>query len=351
MGTKKDSTVEMPAKLDQSTSGNNSPAINSDGDVSVSYGLSEDEYKIEKQKDRNAFLREIRSIQNEKNDKFFLKENKKLVRLIIDNIEYNEFGARESNTLRHGIANFLDIPVEKVIIDMIKKGSTKVFVELPEDIVKILSDEKLQELKGKLSNLFRVRSVDTWQTLKRRFAFDLLDSFLSLCMEGICPVITSEHCYYLADISLDGYISQRSYYYYNEGIGRDNADRHYMAKKRVEQIFKCKVKPDLDENVFVLDRKQVNEEFYHSSRNRKAFWRSLSRRSRKKKGDAHNDYFAALEFMDTMNKLYKDAASMKVDLPLLDETRELLNKNTDMCNAIEMYSYCFFRQQFCCKSI
>lgn len=48
------------------------------------------------------------------------------------NIEHDAFDRRAENTLRHALAHFLDVPVDQISIIAVKKGSTKVVVELPE---------------------------------------------------------------------------------------------------------------------------------------------------------------------------------------------------------------------------
>lgn len=101
---------------------------------------------------------------------------------------------------------------------------------------------------------------DSFHITKRMRSFDLLDKYLDLCNRNICPVITENDIYHLADISIEGYIRERAYYYTipkDRIIGNDDKDRYCMAWNKLQKVYNCSMLTTIDQSIFMLDTKEV----------------------------------------------------------------------------------------------
>lgn len=291
-----------------------------------------DERIKELNKDRDRKIEEIR--------------NKKYAKVTL-NIPYDDFGSREENLLKHGLANFLQISIEEISIEMKERGSTEITISLPRHLSdKVIKQLLCQNNKEDISILDTIINVnilkqqDAFHAVKRKYAFDLYDIFLDHCMKGICPLISQAHSYYLIDISIEGYIANRAYYYSIDEIGRDSQDRFFIAQKKGKIMLECCVKkPSLNKEIFNEDQNQINKQYYKNAVKRKAYWNMLSGKYKNSK----EDYSNALYFVDKIKELY-DRGINKKQVEVLQELKELLVENLNIASALDMYKFCFLRQ-------
>lgn len=86
---------------------------------------------------------------------------------VVANIPYDQFGVREENTLIGGLANFLDISKNHILIKYVKEGSVIITVELPEEAAKkLLAAWKEPQFLASLSSL-KIKKVYDTQAAKK----------------------------------------------------------------------------------------------------------------------------------------------------------------------------------------
>lgn len=183
------------------------------------------------------------------------------------------------------------------------------------------------EFMLKMMLIRRRERSSIWHEIKRRFSFDLLDSFLTLCSEGICPIINKEHIYYLADISINCYVKERAFYYHEDGIGNDDDDQYFMAINKINKIFICQKKPELKSSVFDVDSLQVQKEYFYSARNRKAFWGYLTQNDI----CPQDNYCQACGFIEQQELLEEGSKG---------QYKDFIHNNLDKANGVDLYRFC-----------
>lgn len=300
----------------------------------IDYREKEISEKIQKlDKDRDRKIEEI------------VKEKRKYAKVTI-NIPYEEFNSREENLLKHGLANFLQISIDEINIEMKERGSTSVTISLPsylsDDTLEQLlyhKDKRIVDILTKIKSIKMLKNIDIFHNIKRNHAFNLYDNFLELCMNGICPSISKEHAYYLVDISSEGYITQRAYYYSIDNIGIDDKDRLCIAQRKGMVSLACTKTPSLNKEVFEKDQDQIKNHYYLNAVKRKAYWNMLSQKHKY----ADKDYNSAVYFVDKIKNLYDTGVNEK-KYEAVQELKKLLVENLNIANALDMYKVCFLRQ-------
>lgn len=268
-------------------------------------------------------------------------KTKSLIRISLD-VEYENFGTRDKNMLIHALASFLEISPEEISIEMIEKGSTQISIKLPKESAEKLRQAHANEISEALKDIGTFFSMaDMHHDIKRRLSFDIFDDLLNYCMESKCPKIVPEFHYFLIDISVEGYINEKSYFYSIDDIGKNDVDRSHLSRQRGTRMFKCPVKkPSLDARIFEIDKESFKQDIcYRGAIKRKAYWNYLS----KGRDNSKMNYYEALSFVEHMNELFTRGTGneKKVDL---QELEELLMNNLNIANALDMYKFCFLRQ-------
>jgi hypothetical protein len=167
---------------------------------------------------------------------------------------------------------------------MKERGNTELTISLPiylpDKVIRQLLCQNNKEgvsILNKIININILKQQDRFHDVKRKYAFDLYDIFLDRCMKGVCPLISQVHSYYLIDISAEGYIANRAYYYSVDEIGKDSQDKFFIAQKKGKIMFECGVKkPALNKATFDGDQNQINNQYYKNAVRRKAYWNMLS---------------------------------------------------------------------------
>jgi hypothetical protein len=176
---------------------------------------------------------------------------------------------------------------------------------------------------------------DACHDFKRRISFEILDGLLHSCNEGNCPVLDPAYHKCLIDISAEGYILKRAYYYSaNEGTESEKED-YYKAISRIERIFSCPLTPKLDAELFEIDNNdlQGNQDHQRGAERRKAFWRHLARKkSASIYGDHYSDYCDSCEFL----KIVTSDDSAKLNKAFYED-------NIDMVNGLDLFRFCIAR--------
>ena len=198
-----------------------------------------------------------------------------------------------------------------------------------------------KDSKQKFEEIKKLPEGDYKHILKRTISFDRLDQLLSSCKDGKCPIINEYDIYFLVDISLDGYVNDRAYYYFKDSLLGNDDDRYKNAKERINIVFKCKKKPKIDQNVFDKDYNEIAGEKFLTSIRRKAFWISLKYQYESN----HNpnlDFCGAFGFISTVKEGHE---SLKSGNFHIDNFRSYLNENLHACNGLDLFRICYFRQK------
>ncbi len=198
-------------------------------------------------------------------------------------------------------------------------------------------NEVLLQVQRELERLDKKQQTDAYHDAKRRLSFDTLDRLLDSCERGFCPCLNPEEHELLIDISAEGYILERAYFYSNDNIGTDNEDRYYMARNRIMGVFDCQVdEPKLGFSLFKKDCCEIEKSQYcgNGAKKRKAYWRYLARNvDVSKDSSAKNDFCDACGMLDSLCKSGKK------------RTKQLWKNNLDIINGIDLFRYCLFRSK------
>ncbi len=180
---------------------------------------------------------------------------------------------------------------------------------------------------------------------KRLTSFACLDYFIDCCLESKqCPPITPGHHHYLIDISLEGYIMQRAYYYSKDGIGIDDNNRYLMSKERVERILNCADSCNLQANLFLrfLTEMEATRRTERGIRVRKAYWTHL-------KFAPHNnpitDFEGACGFIESFHQeSLRLMQNPKHNGSLnLHQIRSFVYDNLHITNGFELFQFCLIK--------
>jgi hypothetical protein len=178
---------------------------------------------------------------------------------------------------------------------------------------------------------------DACHDFKRRISFEILDGLLEKCSQGKCPVLDPAYHKCLIDISSEGYIRKRAYYYSDnkEASSKEKEDEdYYRAESRIQQIFSCPLAPKLNDELFEIDKNDLNNNPEHrrGAKRRKAFWRYLSRELAHKCGNHNTDYFDSCDFLKVITS----------DDPVnLDKT--FYKDRLDMVSGLDLFRFCLAR--------
>lgn len=191
-------------------------------------------------------------------------------------------------------------------------------------------EESIEALNGAIHLIVieREKRYNEWHETKRCYSFHLFDHILSCCERGICYEINDRQHYYLVDISIDGYVNNRAYYYSIDKIGIDDNDRHLMAINKINNVFNCTKRCFFDTSIFDNDLNQI--EFFHrnSVRNRKSYWTYMAN----KNGDPVDIFCKTCDFLERQ-KLYIDSGNR-------DSYKKLLLDNRDKSSAFDLFRLC-----------
>lgn len=204
------------------------------------------------------------------------------------------------------------------------------------DLIRIID-----ELEGQIEYCFMEESNADQQHCQKRFmSFVILDYLLDQCENACCPVIDLTNHDFLIDISAEGYINERAYFYSIKDIGTDDKDRYYMALLSVRRIFECTKKPKLMEDVFEWDAQQLEKDqaIADCAKRRKAYWSYLKFRPN---NNSYADYYDACQFLETVLDAYHRRFDPEYDLRKLGDF--LLSK-LYLANGIDLLRFCFIRQ-------
>lgn len=187
---------------------------------------------------------------------------------------------------------------------------------------------------------------DRYHTLKRNLGFAWFDRMLNDCRNGNCPKYFSNDIFYaLTDVSLEGYVLQKAYYYNGSGIGRNDKDRYFMALKDINTVLACKKETTLLNNLLSQDSRQVyyktekKSPFYQSVRLRKAYWNYLKAYPN---NDQIEDYFFTCEFIEKIHRIYNKKRCTSGDI---DQYIETLAENRHIANPLDLYRLCIIRNK------
>lgn len=187
---------------------------------------------------------------------------------------------------------------------------------------------------------------DKYHALKRNIGFAWFDRMLKDCRNGICPRYFSADIFYaLTDVSLEGYVLQKAYYFYITGIGMNDKERYFKAVGEINTVLACKKEAKLAINLFNRDSKQVyyktekKSPLYQSVRLRKAYWNYLKEYPN---NDQIEDYFFTCEFIEKIHRIYNKKRCTSEDL---EKYKETLSENRHIANPLDLYRLCIIRNK------
>jgi hypothetical protein len=174
-------------------------------------------------------------------------------------------------------------------------------------------------------------------------AFEIFDTFLDFCCKNICPKIelSKDTIDTLTDISIDKYVHQKAFYYYEDHIGMNDNERYYQALDRINCVLSCAKEPIIKDDVFKKDTDQIlknsGSNNYNNARKRKAFWSHLC-----KKNNPNADYFDAHNFIEEVHRISTKPETGKDDL---NRIKEVLRNKVHIANALDLYRVCIIRKK------
>jgi tetratricopeptide (TPR) repeat protein len=175
---------------------------------------------------------------------------------------------------------------------------------------------------------------------KRLHSFDRLNDILTKCSKGICPTINKEDQYYLVDISLDGFMLDRAYYFFVDDLYFDAQGRYLEAKKLIQNVLKCKKNPKFNDTTIASFELDYNQMFHKekSVKNRKAFWIS-QKYEFDNTHDQRKDYCGACGFVKTVIDVHKQRFPYTEN-----QLRIFIDKNSHVANGMDLMRFCYIRQ-------
>jgi len=217
-------------------------------------------------------------------------------------------------------------------------------------------DKKYHEkmpLEKKTEFLFEYRKQpytdildDKYHMLKRNIGFAWFDRMLEDCRNENCPGFYSDDIFYaLTDISLEGYVLQKAYFFSVAEVGISDKERYFKALGRINNVLACKKKTKLNINLFNQDSRQIyyktgkKSTFYQSARLRKAYWSYLKNYPN---NDQIEDYFSTCGFIDKIHGIYNKKRCTSKDF---ERYKELLSENHHIANPLDLYRFCVVRKK------
>lgn len=208
-------------------------------------------------------------------------------------------------------------------------------------------------LEKKTAFLFEYRNKsytdkldDKYHMLKRNIGFAWFDRMLEDCRNEKCPGYFSDDIFYaLTDISLEGYVLQKAYYFSGAEVGISDKERYFKALGRIDNVLVCKKKTKLNINLFNHDSRQIyyktekKSPFYQSARLRKAYWSYLKNYPN---NDQIEDYFSTCGFIDKIHRIYNKKKCTSEDL---EKYKEILSENHHIANPLDLYRFCVVRKK------
>jgi hypothetical protein len=177
---------------------------------------------------------------------------------------------------------------------------------------------------------------DACHDFKRRIGFEILDGLLRECSEGRCPNFDPAYHKCLIDVSIEGYILKRAYYYSADEEEKSETDDYYRAVSRIRQVFSCPSMPMLSDELFEIDSNDLhdNPEHHRGAERRKAFWRYLSRRdlAHNNNGDHRTDYCDSCGFLGVITSNDSDKLN-----------KSFYEDHIDMVNGLDLFRFCIAR--------
>lgn len=187
---------------------------------------------------------------------------------------------------------------------------------------------------------------DKYHMLKRNIGFAWFDRMLEDCRNEKCPGYFSDDIFYaLTDISLEGYVLQKAYYFSGAEVGISDKERYFKALGRINNVLVCKKKTKLNINLFNHDSRQIyyktekKSTFYQSARLRKAYWSYLKNYPN---NDQIEDYFSTCGFIDKIHRIYNKKKCTSEDL---EKYKEILSENHHIANPLDLYRFCVVRKK------
>jgi hypothetical protein len=187
---------------------------------------------------------------------------------------------------------------------------------------------------------------DKYHMLKRNIGFSWFDRMLEDCRNEKCPGYFSDDIFYaLTDISLEGYVLQKAYYFSGAEVGISDKERYFKALGRIDNVLVCKKKTKLNINLFNHDSRQIyyktekKSPFYQSARLRKAYWSYLKNYPN---NDQIEDYFSTCGFIDKIHRIYNKKKCTSEDL---EKYKEILSENHHIANPLDLYRFCVVRKK------
>ena len=179
--------------------------------------------------------------------------------------------------------------------------------------------------------------------LLRCTSLDVLEEMLEHCRKSKCPAMPVEAKYFLADVSVEGYVEQKAKYSFDKGRGKDNDERWCHAAKRKDVVFKCTKIPDFDTAMIQADAADMADSAIRESAiNRKAFWAHQSRGARKRDGNPNSDFCDAKGFVAQVTSLGANNIHQMSE-PKKSATRATIQKNQHLASGIDLFRFCLCR--------
>lgn len=218
-------------------------------------------------------------------------------------------------------------------------------------IESLRSRVEIQRLINKLNgDIIRIKD-DESHYKKRSHSFVLFDCLLEGCQENECliSIIDYQLAYLLFDISLDGYLMEKAYYFYEKNGRQDDKLNYYNAEKLIKKVLDCKKNPAFQQDIFRIDSKELinrnyNNIAYYGARKRKAYWTFLKDYP---KNEPTRDYCNSSKFIAEIHTLSNQHNHDEKDV---ENIKKLITQNYHIANPIDLYRVCLIRKKMLEKS-
>lgn len=185
--------------------------------------------------------------------------------------------------------------------------------------------------------------IDKVHNEKRITSFCILDALIDKCLAGEgCPNIEESYHKYLIDISLEGYVNLRSYYYEVDGIGKDDIDRYMAALNRIGKIINCSRVCKLNRQIFVDKSKEISVDYRVGCgiRNRKAYWNYMKHEGF---NNPVTDYEGACSVIQNIHEPLVNGHDKRKSEGIAAKIRKYVERNMHIVNGFELFQLCLFR--------
>lgn len=212
----------------------------------------------------------------------------------------------------------------------------------------------IKDIKDRFEAIHNQPEISYQHEQMRLNGFLIFDSLIEDCQRGMCPDLigtTKGRMEYealvkfLTDISIDGYIEEKAYYYAEAGIGSDDKNRYYMANERILRVLNCNMIPTVNCVLLDYDSNSINSHYKENARRRKAYWMYLQYAPY---NNPYTDYCGASRFIE---EIHETSGKKRCNDDDLSKVMNLVLDYSHIANALDLYRVCLTRKKTCSRRL